>query len=345
MADSRSGERGQAIVLAAVLMTVVLGLTALIIDAGFGYVTRRQQQNAADAASLAATRLIAQGVQSGAAINAEVEKYVRLNKGDPTMFEASYLNEDGSVNSRVSASGVVPASASGVKVVSKKNLTGFFSQFLGQGTFQTAARADVVTRQTNQPRAWSGLAPIAVPREGLVSGQDYPIWNPNFPVHWPGYGLPMKYKGLVDLTNFVANPTQARCNDSSLSRRENCWAQYGLEGSVPIGAQVPIDNGDLGANIGTGLRENILAQGLDDNDGKGLYGIIYIIVFDRYDPGNPRGEITVNSFAAFKLHESDLHSSNARAQFVNFVDPSAIPGYSTTTSSGPRITQMVPPRP
>lgn len=53
MDTKRNLERGQAIVLLAVTIVVLLGFTALAIDGGMVYADRRRAQNGADAAALA----------------------------------------------------------------------------------------------------------------------------------------------------------------------------------------------------------------------------------------------------------------------------------------------------
>jgi hypothetical protein len=50
----RCGQRGQALVLAAIGMASLLGMTGVVIDAGLAYVQYRQAQSAADAAAIAA---------------------------------------------------------------------------------------------------------------------------------------------------------------------------------------------------------------------------------------------------------------------------------------------------
>ena len=54
MSRARSDERGQVIVLAAVMIPVFLLLTALVVDVGNWYTHKRQLQNRADAAAFAA---------------------------------------------------------------------------------------------------------------------------------------------------------------------------------------------------------------------------------------------------------------------------------------------------
>lgn len=57
----RGNERGQSLVLVALSLTVLLGATAVAIDAGQFFSERRFLQNAADAAALAAATAISQG--------------------------------------------------------------------------------------------------------------------------------------------------------------------------------------------------------------------------------------------------------------------------------------------
>ncbi len=67
---SKANERGQAIVLLAVGFVMLLGFTALAIDGGMVYADRRQAQNAADSAALAAALAIVNGQDwSAAALN------------------------------------------------------------------------------------------------------------------------------------------------------------------------------------------------------------------------------------------------------------------------------------
>lgn len=51
-----TGERGAAVIYVAILLVVLLGVTALAVDVGYMMVVRNQLQNAADAAALAAAR-------------------------------------------------------------------------------------------------------------------------------------------------------------------------------------------------------------------------------------------------------------------------------------------------
>ena len=56
--ESPNRERGQMLVIVALGLTVLIAMAGLIIDGGMALSNRRQVQNAADAASLAGTRVL-----------------------------------------------------------------------------------------------------------------------------------------------------------------------------------------------------------------------------------------------------------------------------------------------
>ena len=53
--------RGQVLIIGAVAMAVLLGIAALVIDLGFSWMLRRQEQNAVDPAAVAAARYLPSG--------------------------------------------------------------------------------------------------------------------------------------------------------------------------------------------------------------------------------------------------------------------------------------------
>src|SRR6476619_3025823 len=55
---SRSGERGQMLVIFAGALILILAIGALVVDLGFVFMLRRQEQNAAGPAAVAAARYI-----------------------------------------------------------------------------------------------------------------------------------------------------------------------------------------------------------------------------------------------------------------------------------------------
>jgi Flp pilus assembly protein TadG len=92
-ASRRRSQKGQAIVLIAFLMVVLLGLLGLALDSGRGYVDRREMQDAADAAALAAGdsyENFADPVAASAlAIHAFAENERISNIGAPSYFSSN----------------------------------------------------------------------------------------------------------------------------------------------------------------------------------------------------------------------------------------------------------------
>src|SRR5687768_6304051 len=61
VSTSTHGRRGQVLIITAFAMAVVLGIAALVVDLGLSWILRRQEQNAADPAAIAAARYIEDG--------------------------------------------------------------------------------------------------------------------------------------------------------------------------------------------------------------------------------------------------------------------------------------------
>jgi uncharacterized membrane protein len=69
---SRSSD-GQILVLVAVAMVVLIGIAALVVDVGFSWMLRRQEQNAADPGAIAAARWLRDPVTGDSVSPASVQ--------------------------------------------------------------------------------------------------------------------------------------------------------------------------------------------------------------------------------------------------------------------------------
>ncbi len=78
-----TGEKGQMLVIFAVLVVVLLGFVAMTIDVGMAFVEKRHLQNAVDAAALAAAQDLANG-ESDATVTATAIDYLQRNGYDGT---------------------------------------------------------------------------------------------------------------------------------------------------------------------------------------------------------------------------------------------------------------------
>ena len=282
-------------------MAVLLGFLVLIVDAGFAYAARRDQQNGADNAALAATRLVGSDVKDDAAIKGTIDKYVDAHGGqvDWAKAPAYYVDKDKKFLGYVGA-GAVPQAAQGVGVITQRqNNSAFFFSLLpgGNDTYDVAAHALALAQPGKRVTSMSGLIPLAIPHQwwdgesvqDYVVGEEYDIWNPQYAKIFPhiDWGS-SNFKGVVNLGPYSQYTI---CEEQNETQDASCFARYGLDGTVEIDDRVGIINGDVGNNIGgkeqqdSGLIGNVLEQNLDDGDGKGKYGIVYVLLFDEVYEG------------------------------------------------------------
>ena len=83
---NRESERGQMAVIVALALTALVAMAGIVIDGGMALANRRQVQNAADAASLAGTRVLGLDL-----------KWRAVNAGNPSPGTAPFANADAAV--------------------------------------------------------------------------------------------------------------------------------------------------------------------------------------------------------------------------------------------------------
>ena len=141
--DTR-GERGQVLVLAALMLVVLLGMTALATDVGLVMKTRRDGQNAADAAALAGASVIVDG-GSTASARAEAQRFANLNG----------FGQNAVVNVPP-ARGNRAGDRTCVEVEVTRTQRALFAVVLGQDGWEVPARA--VACGEGQPKAYGIIA-------------------------------------------------------------------------------------------------------------------------------------------------------------------------------------------
>ncbi|MDA8218687.1 MAG: Tad domain-containing protein [Dehalococcoidales bacterium] len=361
-----AGEEGQVLVVTALIVLVLLGFLALIFDAGLAYASRREQQNAADNAALAGTRLVALGTSDDGVVSGEVAKYVgHLKFANGQAHSAQYIDSGRNpiAGCDVGACGSVPAGAAGVQVSTSTDQTGFFSQLLGQATYEVGASAAAVSTPAEMPLGLGGLVPLAVPSEDFEASPSpppYNLWSPQYAQVYEDAGLPSNFKGAVDYSDFDERPCTGNIN-----AKLGCWAAYGLQGELRPGYWLPIVNGDHAENIADshgksnqeGLHDMIVAQNLSDSGGQ--YGILLVPLFDQFeanhnfaadaDPHNnglgTGDALRLSGFAAFKVYLADLEANAADAlEFTPYIVASGTPS-GGGLPWGPRVIRLVPQEP
>jgi hypothetical protein len=160
-------EEGQSIVIIAIVMVAMLALAGLAIDGGNLFLERRNTQNAADAAALAGTRVLAKAVCSqpdadDSAVLEAVNQFAERNGVEDVSFLfAEYTDQEQNVLGEVGA-GTIPVGASGVQVDIDNTINTHFMKVVGIDTADVSADALALTGPL---MAGGGVRPIGIPKE------------------------------------------------------------------------------------------------------------------------------------------------------------------------------------
>ena len=157
-------EKGQSVVMVAIFMSLLLGLTAIVTDVGYLFFQRRHVQNTADAAALAGARALIDGDESiDQIVYQDVKAYVENNG----------LNENNILN-KPELQGIRKSNDdTQVPVVLGTEHSLFFARVFGfaQGGVEARAVAEMGPLDTIE----GGVIPIGVPFEVIGSGEGQDI--------------------------------------------------------------------------------------------------------------------------------------------------------------------------
>jgi Flp pilus assembly protein TadG len=233
--------RGQNLVLLAVLMTVLLGVLAIAIDAGRLYLERRRMQNAADAAALAGAQELCFGSGQQGPAEAIARDYATNRNG-------------------AQAAAIEWVDRWTIRVVASETVGNFFAGAIGVQTSDVSARA---TAACGSSTAGCRLWPVAIDStkwDGLGCGQTFYVWNDNAdnplrcgsscPCDTDGDGfddvLDMDGRSWLDFSAAMltdnALPTPA-CRGEGCGNELGCWITNDNPGVVRLPACIAGLNG------------------------------------------------------------------------------------------------------
>ncbi|MBI4497856.1 MAG: pilus assembly protein [Chloroflexi bacterium] len=137
----RQDQRGQSLVLFAVMVTFQMLLLAMVVDAAFGFLARRQLQNATDAASRGGANYLAQGIYRDEEISALLTSLTAANGcPSPCSVSAAYITTAGADVGTVGG-GSIPSDAAGVLVTAQTSVTSFLAGLIGRSQLPVTADA------------------------------------------------------------------------------------------------------------------------------------------------------------------------------------------------------------
>ena len=198
-------ERGQSVVLAVMMLTALLGMAALVLDAGSWFRARRAVQQTSDAAALA-------GVQAlpGDTATAQSLALTYAGKNGGGVASADITFESG------------VRSADTIVVTARQTAPGFFSKIFGLNSVNVSATA--------KARAYTlleanDLTPFAVERgHPKLSGTNCPCFNTNTVIVQQGAG-PGSFE-IINLLNVLGGTSPGILAD---------WITNGYDGYLPRG--------------------------------------------------------------------------------------------------------------
>jgi hypothetical protein len=230
-------ESGQAAVLAVVMITALLGMAALVVDAGSWFRARRQVQSVADAAALA-------GAQSWpfdtAAARSLALQYAGSNGGGVSSGDITF-----ETNTRANDTIVVHAS---------QVAGGFFSRLFGIDTVTVGATAKA--RAATPGKAF-GVAPIGVDKSHPdLSGSGCPCWG-----HATTLDLEKTGPGAFRILNL--DGSKGGTGPGTLGD----WIENGFNGYLGLGW--------YGSDPGAKFDSSQVHDGLDGREGTELLFPVY----------------------------------------------------------------------
>jgi hypothetical protein len=165
--NRRESARGQAIVVLALSMTVILGATAMVIDGGNAMAQQRGAQNAADSAAYAGAVVIGEKMGGVSRVDADVVAVMNtaFSNNSTAWTGAQYVEFDGDIVGTVGRGGSIPSTAAGVQVNGQRTFDTFLASIMGQPTWTAGAGATAIAgslRSVCAANDGCGVLPLAL---------------------------------------------------------------------------------------------------------------------------------------------------------------------------------------
>lgn len=146
MSVKNDRQRGQAIVVLAISMSVLLGASAMVIDGGNAMAQQRGTQNASDSAAFAGALVIAEKMAGAMRMDSDVVSAMNtaFSNNGSAMATSYYLSFEGSTLGTVGRGGSIPLDAAAIQANGQRTFDTFLASVMGQNTWTAGASATAV---------------------------------------------------------------------------------------------------------------------------------------------------------------------------------------------------------
>ncbi len=296
-------EKGQSIIIIALILVVLVALIALVIDVGNSYAQKRIVQAAVDAASLAAAGELIEESGTYASIISIGKEFVGKNGADPTSVQIWLTDAEGH---KLHEDPITPSSnpppdridgvrVGGVYLTAGKDFRAFFAGVVGRNLLQASALSiSVVSRGAcGIDDCDVGLFPIAVKQElfapddgKIVPNKIYRLWDKDNATYG-NFGW-LTWDGDPSQTTLVAN-----MNDTS---RSGPWA---------VGDEIPGSSGVQNSSAARAAMNARLDRNQDDRPSQ-----VYLPIYDYTTGSGNNLSYHIVGFGIFWLTDYNFHGSD-----------------------------------
>jgi Putative Flp pilus-assembly TadE/G-like len=297
----RKSESGQAFVLMALSLVVIMGMAALVVDVGNWYHTKRQLQATADAAALAGAQLLP---TDSVGAQAMALSYANKNGGN-------VAGADIAVTSTLQANDTI-----GVRA--RKTDAGVFGSVLGIASADISARAKA---RVGPPVQAKYVAPMVVycdhPLIHNCDGDSEPDFGSDHPTSMD-YD-PMGAPGAYGMLNLDGSGGTVGTSD------EANWILHGFNKYLPTG--------DYRSDPGAKFSSSNIQDALQARMGTALL----FPVFKQLDGTGQNAVYEIMGWIGFHLTSFEVHGNNAtlHGYFTEFIATGILAGSGGGGGSGP----------
>jgi Flp pilus assembly protein TadG len=270
--NRRNNESGQAIVMLAISLVVIMGMAALVLDVGSWFRTDRRLQQTADAAALAGAQMLP-------------------NPGLATSTALSYANQNGGdvQGSDITISTTFTSNDT-ITVKAQKSDPSFFSKVFGLDSTVITATAKA---RTDSPLRARYVAPMVVScNHELIqncNGNNTPRFNVETTMDYDNMGAPGAY-GMLNLSKGGGTPG---------SSEEADWILHGFDAFLDVGDY----RSDPGAKFSSQNIQSALAA---------RKGTVLLFPVFRVLSGTGQNAVyEIIGWIGFRLQSYEVHGNNA----------------------------------